>query len=120
MTTITITPADPSIPSKRFRAVSGNLRSEGDTAGQALDELTARLPAAENSALIVLQSFRPDRFFNAAQQRRLQELMLRWHAARDTGTALPSDEQAELDSLVEAELRAACERARELADGMKP
>ncbi len=71
MTTITITPADPNVLPKRFHAVAGDLRTEGDTAGLALDELTARLPDSENSALIVLQSFQPDRFFTAEPQRRL-------------------------------------------------
>ena len=36
--------------------------------------------------------------------------MARWRAARDTGTTLPAEEQAELDTLVEAEVQAAIER----------
>ena len=56
-------------------------------------------------------SYRPDRFFNAEQQRRLAELMARLRAARDRGCMLASDEQTELEALVEAELRGAADRA---------
>ena len=60
-----------------------------------------------------------DAFFTAEQQERLQQLMSRWREARDSGNALPPEEQAELDGLVEAELRASAARAaalrRELA-----
>ncbi len=61
-----------------------------------------------------MQHLRPDRFFTAEQQERLKELMARWRAARDAGMSLPSDEQAELDALVDAELHAATERAAAL------
>jgi hypothetical protein len=54
---------------------------------------------------------RPDEFFTAQQQERLAALMERWRAARDAGASLPPDEQAELDALVQAEVRAAGERA---------
>lgn len=37
--------------------------------------------------------------------------MARWRLARDAGLRLAPDVQAELDSLVDAELRAATERA---------
>jgi hypothetical protein len=45
--------------------------------------------------------------FSAEQQKRLSELMELWWIARDQGQDLPPDQQAELDSLVEAELKAA-------------
>jgi hypothetical protein len=54
----------------------------------------------------------PDRFFPAAQQRRLAELMSRWRAARDAGSDLPPEEKAELDALVQAELEATSKRAK--------
>jgi hypothetical protein len=57
-------------------------------------------------------------FFSADQQRRLAELMERWRVARDKGESLPGDEQAEFESLVEAELRAAAARAAALADAL--
>jgi len=55
------------------------------------------------------------RFFTADQQRRLAKLMKRWRAARDSGETLPADEQSELEALIEAELRAAGDRAAALA-----
>lgn len=57
-------------------------------------------------------------FFSAQQQQRLQELMARWREARDQGQSLPAIEQAELESLVEAELIAAGQRAH-LAAGAR-
>ena len=57
-----------------------------------------------------MQNQRPDQFFGAEQQARLDELMARWRAARDAGGALSLAEQAELDNLVNAEVRAAGER----------
>ena len=59
---------------------------------------------------------RPDELFTAAQQERMAELLARWRAARDAGTPLPPEEQAELDALVEAERRAACDRSAALVD----
>jgi hypothetical protein len=53
----------------------------------------------------------PDEFFRADQLQRLTELMTRWRQARDASTALPPAEQAELDALIAAELKAATARA---------
>jgi hypothetical protein len=60
--------------------------------------------------LLIIQSFRPDSLFSAEQQKRLSELMELWRIARDQGQDLPPDQQAELDSLVEAELETATAR----------
>jgi hypothetical protein len=49
-------------------------------------------------------------------QRRLAELMNRWWQARDSGNKLPSDEQAELETLAQAELRAADDSAGLFSD----
>lgn len=68
----------------------------------------------------MVQSLPPDRFFTAAQQQRLDELMARWRTLRDQGTPLPTDEQAELEALVAAELRASSARAAEVADPIQP
>ena len=81
-----------------------------------MDALTRQLSDAESGLVVVIQGLRPDRFFTAAQQRRLAELMGRWHAAQDSGEALPAREQAELEALADAELRASAERAAALAD----
>ncbi|NJL41806.1 MAG: hypothetical protein HC899_37885, partial [Leptolyngbyaceae cyanobacterium SM1_4_3] len=86
-------------------------------AGQALDELTTQLGETEFSALLVIQSFCPDSFFGVEQQKRLSELMSLWRSARDQGAALLPEQQAELDSLVEAELRATTVRTEQLLQG---
>jgi len=46
-----------------------------------------------------------------SQRERLKDLMARWRAARDEGATLGAAEQAELDQLIEMEVRAATERA---------
>jgi hypothetical protein len=114
MTTIAIVPDNPQASPTRFRAVAGDLQSVGATVGQALDALTAQLSELRETTLIVVQPMRPDALFTAAQQQRLAELMDRWRAARDAGAVLSAQEQAELDALVEAELRAASERSAHL------
>jgi hypothetical protein len=93
-----------------YRAVAGTSQSVGRTAGEALDALTAKLPMDQSGALVIIQQFRPDRFFPEEQQQRLRHLMTRWRAARDTNTALSPSEQAELEALTEAELQAASKR----------
>jgi hypothetical protein len=120
MTTIAIIPEDPGSPPASYRAIAGKAQASGKTAGEALDALTAQLPDSEAGTLVVVQHRRPDAFFTAAQQQRLEDLMGRWRAARDRGTALPAEEQAELHALVEAELRAAGARAAALARGLVP
>jgi hypothetical protein len=102
-----------------YWAATRNKRSQGATAGEALDALTKQLTEEEAGTLVVIQSQRPDAFFSADQQKRLNELMIRWRTCRDKGEALPGPEQAELSALVDAELRAATERAAALADELK-
>jgi len=114
MTTVAILPISNASGEKSYRAIAGDKHSVGKTAGQALDALTAQLGETEFSALIVIQSFRPDLFFTAEQQERLSELMHSWRLARDQGQLLPLDQQTELDTLVEAELRAATARTAAL------
>jgi hypothetical protein len=101
MTTIAIIPDDRGTSPTTFRAVAGDVQSVGATVGQALDALTAQLGEPLETMLIVVHPLRPDTFFTAAQQQRLAEL--------------PAQEQAELDALVEAELRAASQRSAALA-----
>ena len=43
-----------------------------------MDALAAQLDQSEAGTLIVVQQMRPDRFFTADQQQRLDELMVRW------------------------------------------
>ena len=93
-----------------YRAIAGHRQSVGKTAGEALDALTATLPEQETGTLVIVQHQRPDEFFTAEQQARINELMARWRTARDGGAVLAPAEQAELDTLVEAEVRAASRR----------
>jgi exonuclease I len=81
---------------------------------EALDALTAQLNPEEKGTIVIVQNLQPDRFFTAAQQQRLNELMSRWRNARDTGTTLSDQEQAELEALVQAELHGAQQRADDL------
>lgn len=115
MTKVAILPVPTAQGDVTYRAVAGTRYSQGKTAGEALDALTAQLPDGEAGPLIIVQSLRPDPFFTAAQQQRLAELMNRWRLARGRGKSLPTDEQSELEALVEAELRAAASRAAALA-----
>jgi hypothetical protein len=107
MATVAILPISDPSGERSYRAIAGNKHSVGKTAGQALDALTSQLGETNFTALLVIQSFRPDSFFSAQQQERLSELMGLWRLARDQGQELPSEQQAELDQLVEAELQAA-------------
>jgi hypothetical protein len=68
MTTVAILPISNVNSEKSYRAIAGDKRSVGKTAGQALDTLTAQLGEMEFSTLLVIQNFRPDSFFSAEQQ----------------------------------------------------
>ena len=118
MTKVAILPIPTAQGALSYRAIAGEKHAQGKTAGEALDALTAQLPADEASTLIIVQHLRPDRFFTAAQQQRLDALMARWRTARDQGATLPTDEQTELEALIEAELQASADRAATLADAL--
>jgi hypothetical protein len=114
MTAVSILPENAGANGTTYRAVAVGMQSVGRTPGEALDALTSQLGEAADSMLVVVQRLRPDRFFNAVQQQRLEELMTRWRMARDSGSALPAAEQAELDALIDAEVKAAGQRAAAL------
>jgi len=116
MTKVAILPIPTEQGNLSYHAIAGAKHAEGKTAGEALDALTAQLSADEASTLVIVQSLHPDRFFTAAQQERLAALMARWRTARDQGNTLPVAEQAELDTLIDAELRASAARAAALAN----
>jgi hypothetical protein len=111
---VTIVPVSTATGTLVYQAVAGTKQSTGKTAGEALDGLTALLSEEETAALVILQSFRADRFFDASKQQRLEELMDRWRELRDVGLSLPKDEQAELDALIEEEVQASAERTAAL------
>lgn len=67
MTTVAIVPITNASGETSYRAIAGEVRSTGKTAGQALDALTAQLGETSFTALLVIQSFRPDAFFSEAQ-----------------------------------------------------
>ncbi|MEL6325570.1 MAG: hypothetical protein AAFQ61_01495 [Cyanobacteria bacterium J06626_23] len=114
MNTVAILPIADASGEQTYRAVAGETVSVGKTAGQALDALTRQLGETEFRALLVIQSFQPDSFFNAEQQQRLSELMDAWRAAKAKGELLLPEQQAELDALVEAELKATTARTSAL------
>lgn len=118
MTTIAILPDNPQGSPESFRAVAREVQSSGTTVGQAVDALRAQLGGPEQTTLVVVQPMRPDEVFTAEQQQRLADLLSRWRVARDAGAALPPQEQAELEALIEAELRAATERSAALVRQM--
>jgi hypothetical protein len=86
----------------------------------ALDALTSQLFDEERDSLIIVRNLGPDRFFTAEQRRRLEHLMADWRSSRDAGRSLPADEQAELEQLIDAELRAATERAAAMSHQRNP
>jgi hypothetical protein len=94
-----------------FRAVTVGKQATGRTPGEAIDALSSQLTDDESETLIVVRNMGPDRFFSASERERLERLMASWRAARDAGVSPPPEEQAELESLIDAEVRAAAERA---------
>ena len=97
-----------------FRALTGNNQAMGRTPGEALDALAAQLRAEEADTLIIVRNLAADQFFTAPERERLDCLMAAWRVARDQGKPLSSEEQAELELLVDAEVRAAGLRAAAL------
>jgi hypothetical protein len=115
MTKVAILPERSEQGEMAYRAIAGGRQSLARTAGAALDALTAQLPAEQAGTLVIVQSQQPDEFFTAEQQERLLGLMARWRAAREAGASLTPADQAELDTLVEAEVEAAGKRAAALS-----
>ncbi len=120
MTTVAILPVSNASGERLYRAIAGDKQSTGKTAGEALDALTAQLEGGELGTLLILQNFRPDWFFSEVEQQRLSKLMNRWRTARDQGEMLPPEQKAELESLVEAELKAATARTAALIQQLNP
>lgn len=114
MQTISISTAANTNGDRLYRAKIGDQASTGKTLGEALDALTAKIGSLEINGVLLLQSCQPDRFFNAEQQQRLATLMTIWRTALDRGETLPTEQQSELDALIEAELSATAERAQSI------
>ncbi|MGA9997254.1 MAG: hypothetical protein WBP93_17680 [Pyrinomonadaceae bacterium] len=111
MTTITILPEK----ADSYRAFAGGKESVGRTAGEALDALTSQLEDEESGTIVIVQNHKADQFFNAVQQERLMALM----QLREAGN-LSTEEEGELESLVETELDGARQRAEALLNELKP
>jgi hypothetical protein len=58
-----------------YRAVSGRNQAVGRTAGEALDALASQLPREAADTFVIVRNMSPDRFFNAEQRSRLEELI---------------------------------------------
>lgn len=107
MTTITILLEEADC----YRARAGDKESTGRTAGEALDALTSQFSDDDGDTFVIVQEFKADEFFSAAQRARLTELM----QLREDQT-LSQDEEQELEGLVEAELNGARLRAESKLD----
>jgi hypothetical protein len=111
MTSVTIVPIAVENGGTMYRAICGQHQSSGTTAGAALDALNMQLANDQRGTLVVVQDRRPDLLFPAESQARLRELMAEWNQSRVLGTPFDTSRKAELESLVDAELAAAAQRA---------
>lgn len=114
MTAIQILQEAPRRGKLRYKAIFGRYHAAGATPGAALDALENDLPA-EAGTVVILQKFKPDRYFDEQQQARLADLMKRLQASKRQGHALSPDEMVELEALIELELRATALRAEDVA-----
>ena len=120
MTTVAILPISNANGETTYRAIAGDKQSTGKTAGEALDAITVQLESGRFNTPLIIQSFSPDWFFSAEQQKRLSELMHQWRTRRDQGQGSSPNQQAELDELVEIELKAATARTIALFQQLHP
>ncbi len=100
--------------SMHYRAVAGRNQAMGRTAGEALDTLSTQLPGEEADTLVIVRNMIPDRFFTAEQRRRLEQLMGLRREALAGNSRWDAEDEAELEGLIDAEVRAATERAAAL------
>src|SRR5438874_8672676 len=103
MSAVVIRPEDRESGEVWFRAIAGDRERVGRTMGEALDALAADWGDEVQETAVLIQCFRPDRFFTEEQYRRLQELLAR--RASPTG-----EERSELEGLIDAELSATVAR----------
>ncbi|QEH35632.1 hypothetical protein OJF2_41850 [Aquisphaera giovannonii] len=97
--------------SMEYRALAAGIQAAGRTAGEALDALASQLPQEDGQTLVIVRGMAPDRYFTAEQRGRLRELMGRKREAAAGDSALTEQKEAELARLIDAEVRAATERA---------
>lgn len=118
MTTISV--LSPPIAGEGYRAVADGREAAGETPGRAIDALVEKTGQPPGATLVIIQPKAGDEFFTDGQRQRLAELMARWRAARDSQAPFPPAEQAELDSLIAEELKAAIARSAALLRAAKP
>jgi hypothetical protein len=118
MTTISV--LSPPTAADGYRAIANGREAAGDTPGKAIDALVEQTGESAGATLVIIQPKGGDEFFSDAQLQRLGELMSRWRAARDTQAPFPPAEQAELDSLISEELKAAIARSAALLKATRP
>lgn len=111
MTQIAIVPIASETGDIRYRAIAGERESDGRTAGEALDALTAQLSPGSQSLTLMVSTVAADTFFPVEKQLRLNQLMEDWRAARERHEELPHAMQQSLEQLVEEELLASTQRA---------
>jgi hypothetical protein len=104
--------------SMSYRAVSGGNHAMRRTAGEALDALASQLPKRDAETFVLVRNMSPDRFFSDERRRRLEELVELRREAFALKSTLSAPEEAELELLVDAEVRAATERATDLFDDL--
>ncbi len=121
MNTVEILPILEADGEKAYRAIAPTHNATGKTPGQALDALIALSEQPDFDRLIVTQSQDDNTpvavdepLFTSEQQDRLLLLMGLWQESRDKGQALPAEQKAELEALVEAELLAETARTEAL------
>jgi hypothetical protein len=114
VTTVAIFPDTNGAVPRVYRASAGDREATGPTPGEAFKNLADQMGDPEETTLVIVQPMRPDRFFTADQIQRLGDLMAKWRTARDSGSTLPAEEQAELDALIQAELAGMIERTKAL------
>jgi hypothetical protein len=99
----------------RFTAVTntGKLQSIGKTMGEAIDALIAKLPDDQASEIVIVVQPRPETAFNKDQVTRLRRLIV---AAKIS--PLSSDDQAEMEALIDAEFKASAQFASTVASAL--
>ncbi len=103
-----------------YRAIAGRNQAVGRTAGEALDALSTQFPGEETDTFVIVRNMSPDRFFTAEQRQRLEQLMDLRREALAGNARWNAEEEAELEQLVDAEVRAATERAAALLRDLAP
>ena len=113
MTSIAVRPERGEGGEPRFRAIAGDRQSVGKTMGEALDALVAGWADDAQETAVLIQRFRPDRYFTEAQHQRMQDLL-------DRRVTLTAAERTELEALIAAELEATVARTEALTEAQRP